>query len=235
MGKKNLGYEHVQELSTYFNDIQNIRRLTRREEQILSEKIQKGDEQALNKLVYHNLRFVVNIAKNYRNSNVPFADIISEGNLGLIRAAHKFDSSKGVKFISYAVWWIKNSINECIEKYNRDNETLSYDDYTINKCTDLDNKFEQINEDFEEKINNIQSRKDAIENLMKCLHEREIKILTLFFGLNGGKEMTLEEVGKEMCLTNERVRQIKDGALSKLKCEVLTYTDDEIDTFRLLR
>ena len=235
MGKKNLGYEHVQELSTYFNDIQNIRRLTRREDQILSEKIQKGDEQALNKLVYHNLRFVVNIAKNYRNSNVPFADIISEGNLGLIRAAHKFDSTKGVKFISYAVWWIKNSINECIEKYNRDNETLSYDDYTINKCTDLDNKFEQINEDFEEKINNIQSRKDAIESLMKCLHEREIKILTLFFGLNGGKEMTLEEVGKEMCLTNERVRQIKDSALSKLKCEVLTYTDDEIDTFRLLR
>ena len=235
MGKKNLGYEHVQELSTYFNDIQNIRRLTRREEQILSEKIQKGDEQALNKLVYHNLRFVVNIAKNYRNNNVPFADIISEGNLGLIRAAHKFDSTKGVKFISYAVWWIKNSINECIEKYNRDNETLSYDDYTINKCTDLDNKFEQINEDFEEKINNIQSRKDAIESLMKCLHEREIKILTLFFGLNGGKEMTLEEVGKEMCLTNERVRQIKDSALSKLKCEVLTYTDEEIDTFRLLR
>lgn len=235
MGKKNLGYEHVQELSTYFNDIQNIRRLTRREEQILSEKIQKGDGQALNKLVYHNLRFVVNIAKNYRNSNVPFADIISEGNLGLIRAAHKFDSTKGVKFISYAVWWIKNSINECIEKYNRDNETLSYDDYTINKCTDLDHKFEQINEDFEEKINNIQSRKDAIESLMKCLHEREIKILTLFFGLNGGKEMTLEEVGKEMCLTNERVRQIKDSALSKLKCEVLTYTDDEIDTFRLLR
>ena len=235
MGKKNLGYEHVQELSTYFNDIQNIRRLTRREEQILSEKIQKGDEQALNKLVYHNLRFVVNIAKNYRNNNVPFADIISEGNLGLIRAAHKFDSTKGVKFISYAVWWIKNSINECIEKYNRDNETLSYDDYTINKCTDLDHKFEQINEDFEEKINNIQSRKDAIESLMKCLHEREIKILTLFFGLNGGKEMTLEEVGKEMCLTNERVRQIKDSALSKLKCEVLTYTDEEIDTFRLLR
>ena len=235
MGKKNLGYEHVQELSTYFNDIQNIRRLTKREEQILSEKIQKGDEQALNKLVYHNLRFVVNIAKNYRNNNVPFADIISEGNLGLIRAAHKFDSTKGVKFISYAVWWIKNSINECIEKYNRDNETLSYDDYTINKCTDLDHKFEQINEDFEEKINNIQSRKDAIESLMKCLHEREIKILTLFFGLNGGREMTLEEVGKEMCLTNERVRQIKDGALSKLKCEVLTYTDDEIDIFRLLR
>lgn len=235
MGKKNLGYEHVQELSTYFNDIQNIRRLTRREEQVLSEKIQKGDEQALNKLVYHNLRFVVNIAKNYRNNNVPFADIISEGNLGLIRAAHKFDSTKGVKFISYAVWWIKNSINECIEKYNRDNETLSYDDYTINKCTDLDHKFEQINEDFEEKINNIQSRKDAIESLMKCLHEREIKILTLFFGLNGGREMTLEEVGKEMCLTNERVRQIKDSALSKLKCEVLTYTDDEIDTFRLLR
>ena len=235
MIKKNIGYEHVEGLDSYFSDIQNIRKLTAAEEKELSVRIQRGDKDALDKLVYHNLRFVVNIAKNYRDRGVPFADLISEGNVGLIRAASKFDDKKNVKFISYAVWWIKNSINECIEKYNRDNEALSYDDYTINKCTDLDNKFEQINEDFEEKINNIQSRKDAIESLMKCLHEREIKILTLFFGLNGGKEMTLEEVGKEMCLTNERVRQIKDGALSKLKCEVLTYTDDEIDTFRLLR
>ena len=235
MIKKNIGYEHVEGLDSYFSDIQNIRKLTAAEEKELSVRIQRGDKDALDKLVYHNLRFVVNIAKNYRDRGVPFADLISEGNVGLIRAASKFDDKKNVKFISYAVWWIKNSINECIEKYNRDNETLSYEDYTLNKCTDLDNKFEQINEDFEEKINNIQSRKDAIESLMKCLHEREIKILTLFFGLNGGKEMTLEEVGKEMCLTNERVRQIKDSALSKLKCEVLTYTDDEIDTFRLLR
>ena len=96
-------------------------------------------------------------------------------------------------------------------------------------------QFDLVNEDFENKINDIQSRKDTIDALLKCLHEREIKILTLFYGLGDGKEMTLDEVGKEMNLTNERVRQIKDGALTKLKCNVLTYSDDEIETFKSLR
>ena len=230
--------QRVGSVAQYFNDIRKYPILNKNEEKELLIQAQgnnkKLQKEAIEILVNCNQRFVASAAMKYANGD-DLLDIINEGNIGLIRAAHKFDPSKGVKFISYAVWWIKNSINECIEKYNRDNETLSYEDYTLNKCTDLDNKFEQINEDFEEKINNIQSRKDAIESLMKCLHEREIKILTLFFGLNGGKEMTLDEVGKEMCLTNERVRQIKDSALSKLKCEVLTYSDDEIDTFKLLR
>lgn len=235
MSKKNIGYEHIEELDSYFNEIQNIRRLTSKEEKILSIKIQEGNKNALNKLVYHNLRFVVNIAKNYRDRGVPFADLISEGNLGLIRAASKFDGDKNVKFISYAVWWIKNSINECIETYNRNKESISYEDYVFDNHSKIKYQFDLVNEDFENKINDIQSRKDTIDALLKCLHEREIKILTLFYGLGDGKEMTLDEVGKEMNLTNERVRQIKDGALTKLKCNVLTYSDDEIETFKSLR
>lgn len=235
MNKKRIGYEHIEELDSYFKDIQNIRRLTSEEEKILAEKIKKGDKNALDKLVYHNLRFVVNIAKNYRDRGVPFSDIISEGNLGLIRAATKFDGNKNVKFISYAVWWIKNSINECIENYKRDKESVSYEDYVFNNCTELEYQYNLVNEDFENKINDIQSRKDTIDILLKCLHEREIKILTLFYGLGNGKEMTLDEVGKEMNLTNERVRQIKDVALTKLKCNALSYSDEEIETFKSLR
>ena len=235
MIKKNIGYEHVEGLDSYFSDIQNIRKLTAAEEKELSVRIQRGDKDALDKLVYHNLRFVVNIAKNYRDRGVPFADLISEGNVGLIRAASKFDDKKNVKFISYAVWWIKNSINECIEAYKRNNESITYEDYVFNNQSDVDYQLDLINEDFENKINDIQSRKDTIDILLKCLHEREIKILTLFYGLGNGKEMTLDEVGKEMHLTNERVRQIKDNALTKLKCNVRTYSNDEIETFKSLR
>lgn len=233
--RKNIGYEYIKELDSYFREIQNIRKLSKKEERELSVRIKQGDREALNDLVYHNLRFVVNIAKNYRNSNVPFADIISEGNMGLLHAATKFDGDKNIKFISYAVWWIKNSINECIETYNRNTEVINYEDYVIDNCKDVDKELNLVNEDFEEKINNLQGRRDAVDDLLKCLHEREIKILTLFYGLNDGKEMTLDEVGKCMHLTNERVRQIKDTALSKLKCKALTYSDEEIEVFKSLR
>ncbi len=233
--RKNIGYEYIKELDSYFREIQNIRKLSKKEERELSVRIKQGDREALNDLVYHNLRFVVNIAKNYRNSNVPFADIISEGNMGLLHAATKFDGEKNIKFISYAVWWVKNSINECIETYNRNTEVINYEDYVIDNCKDVDKELNLVNEDFEEKINNLQGRKDAVDDLLKCLHEREIKILTLFYGLNDGKEMTLDEVGKCMHLTNERVRQIKDTALSKLKCKALTYSDEEIEVFKSLR
>lgn len=235
MSSKKIGYEYIEELTAYFNEIQGIKKLTSEEEKDLSFKIKNGDKDALNKLVYHNLKFVVNIAKNYRDRGVPFSDIISEGNMGLIRAATKFDGDKNIKFISYAVWWIKNSINECIESYNRTNELLITEDFTLSNYTNADYRYDIINDDFENKINDIESRKETIDILMKCLHEREIKILTLFYGLGNNKEMTLDEVGKEMNLTNERVRQIKDTALTKLKCQVLTYSNDEIEIFKSLR
>lgn len=232
--RKKIGYEHVEEITSYFKEIENIRTLTKDEEKDLCIKIQKGDKKALDTLVYHNLRFVVNIAKNYRDYGVPFADLISEGNLGLIHAAEKFDYTKEVKFISYAVWWIKISILECIEKYNRENELIECESYIFNNQKELEYQYEKVNEDFENKINTIQSRKDLVSELMKCLHEREVKILTLFYGLNEGKEMTLDEVGKVMKLTNERVRQIKEQAICKLKCQVLTYNNEDFDLFKTL-
>lgn len=235
MKNKVNGFEYVEGLTSYFKEIQNIRKLTSEEEKELAKKIQKGDKESLNKLVYHNLKFVVKIAKNYRDRGIPFSDIISEGNLGLIRAASKFEPDKNVKFITYAVWWIKNAICEYIEETNKTFNTVEPEDYIINDNIDINYKYEMVNEDFETTINNIQSRKDTIDLLMKCLHEREVKILTLFYGLNDGKEMTLDEVGKKMNLTNERVRQIKDCAISKLKCKALNYSDKDIEMFKSLR
>lgn len=236
MSKNNLGFDYIPELDIYFREIQNIRKLSRNEERQLSDRIKlNGDKDAINKLVYHNLRFVVNLAKNYRNSGVPFADIISSGNEGLFRAAAKFDASVGVKFISYAVWWIKNAINECIEQYQRINETVDIDEYVINSEREKEEQFDLINEDFEEKITTLQSRNDAIKDLMSVLKEREIKILTLFFGLGEERrEMTLDEVGAAMNLSNERVRQIKDVALTKLKCKALLYSKEDFELFKSL-
>ena len=114
-------YEKLEEIDSYFSEIKKYKHLTNAEEKELAEKIKQGDEKALNKLVTSNLKFVVNIAKAYRKSGVPFSDLISEGNVGLMKAAKKFDGNKNIRFISYAVWWVKNSIQECIEEYQQKN------------------------------------------------------------------------------------------------------------------
>lgn len=235
MYKKDNGFEYVEGLTSYFNEIQNIKKLTADEEKDLARKIQQGDKDALNKLVHHNLRFVVSIAKHYRDRGVSFSDLISEGNFGLIQAAKKFDPEKNVKFITYAVWWIKHAILEYIESSNYLINSVELQDNVILNETDVNYKTDTINEDFETAINNTQSRKDTIKLITKCLQDREIQVLTLFFGLNDGREMTLEEVGKTMNLTNERVRQIKDCALSKIKCNVLRYSSKDIELFKSLR
>ena len=230
-----LGYEHIDELTTYFNEIMNIKPLTREEECVLAYKIQEGNTEALNKLIYHNLQFVVSVAKQYRHRGVPFADLISEGNMGLMRAAQKFDPEKGVKFISYAVWWVRNSINECIDSYKKNDETVDLDEKISNEDGSINYKYDTINEDFEEQLNEIGNRRETVDLLLKCLQERERKILIMFYGLNGEGEMTLDEVGAEMNLTNERVRQIKDSALSKLKCSVLALPDEYFNEYKALR
>lgn len=229
-------YEHIEELDQYFEDVKRYRkRLTHEEEIQLAHKIQDGDKEALDTLVKHNLRFVVSVAKKFRSrTDVSFADLISEGNIGLIKAAQKFDPSRNIKFSSYAVWWIKASIKECIDRYKGNIEYNFVDDYQIINLVDNNEMYNDVNEDFEKKMNNLQSRRSAIEDLIKCLEEREKKIILLFFGLcDGGKEMNLDEISKEMCLTKERVRQIKDMALVKLKCEALC--SDEYETYRDLR
>lgn len=229
-------YEHIEELDKYFEDVKKYKkRLTREEEIKLAYKIKDGDNEALDKLIRHNLRFVVSIAKKYRSkTDVSFADLISEGNIGLIKAAKKFDPTRNIKFSSYAVWWIKASINECIEEYKGNIEYNFVDDYQIVNLAEKDTLYNDVNEDFEKKMNNLQSRQSAIDDLIKCLEEREKKIIILFYGLGDTpREMNLEEISKEMCLTKERVRQIKDSALVKLKCEALC--SDEYETYKELR
>lgn len=229
-------YEHIEELDKYFEDVKKYKkRLTREEEINLAYKIKDGDNEALDKLIRHNLRFVVSVAKKYRSkTDVSFADLISEGNIGLIKAARKFDPTRNIKFSSYAVWWIKASINECIEEYKGNVEYNFVDDYQIVNLVEKDTLYNDVNEDFEKKMNNLQSRQSAIDDLIKCLEEREKKIIILFYGLGDTpREMNLEEISNEMHLTKERVRQIKDSALVKLKCEALC--SDEYETYKELR
>lgn len=222
---RTIKWEYVKELDKYFSDIKHFKTLSRQEERALGMKIQRGDKSALNKLVNHNLKFVVSIAKKYRDRGVPFEDLISEGNMGLYHAAEKYDGHRETKFITYAVWWIKNSINEIIKDYASNNE-INVDDFIFDKKKSVEYHQELINEEFEEELNNIQSRNDSVEELLKCLQERERKIVTMFFGLKGTKEMNLDEIGQSMSLSMERVRQIKDVALIKLKSNVLMMNND---------
>ena len=233
--KKKQKYEVLNELTYYFEDIKKYKPLSSREERELAAKIKKGDKTALYKLVNANLKFVVDCAKQYRSSGVPFSDLISEGNMGLIKAAEKFDGTKGFKFITYAVWWVRNSIQECITRYNGNLNEVNGDEYIFDTATDNAYEYSSqiINDEFEEELNNIQSREAAISELMKTLKKREIKILSLYFGLYDGKEMTLDEIGQELDLTKERVRQIKDKALVKLKVNALS--SNEFLTFKSLR
>ena len=222
---RTIKWEYVKELDKYFSDIKHFKTLSRQEERALGMKIQRGDKSALNKLVNHNLKFVVSIAKKYRDRGVPFEDLISEGNMGLYHAAEKYDGRRETKFITYAVWWIKNSINEIIKDYASNNE-INVDDFIFDKKKSVEYHQELINEEFEEELNNIQSRNDSVEELLKCLQERERKIVTMVFGLKGTKEMNLDEIGQSMSLSMERVRQIKDVALIKLKSNVLMMNND---------
>lgn len=227
-------WEYIKELDKYFSDIKRFKTLSRKQERELGVKIRQGDRNALNILVQHNLKFVVSMAKNYRDKGVPFEDLISEGNLGLYHAAEKYDGERKTRFITYAVWWIKNSFNECIKKSKQYNES-DIDNYLCGKVNNKRFRDEIINEKFEEQLNDIQSRNDSVSELMKCLQERERKVVAMFFGLNGEQEMNLDEIGKNMCLSMERVRQIKDVALIKLKTNVMLMNHDDMQELKALR
>lgn len=231
---KTNSYDKLEEIDIYFREIKKYKPLNRKREAELSKRIQRGDENALNELVNANLRFVVSVAKKYRSSGVPFHDLIAEGNIGLIKAARKFDADKGVKFISYAVWWVKSAIQDCIVSATKGDEFQS-DEYNTIMCRDAEFEYNPhiINEEYENDLVNLSSRRDAIDELMATLSERETKILLMYYGLDGGEECTLDKIGKEMNLTKERVRQIKDNALSKMKVNALM--SEEFDSFNELR
>lgn len=226
---KNDFSKYSKNLDTYFKEITHIRVLSPNEERELTQRIQQGDEEALNTLIKHNLRFVVNTAKAYRNPNIPFSDLISEGNLGLIHAAKRFDPQRGNRFITYAVFWIRSFIIDYIKSWSG----IVDEEVTDNMIEQYNNKMG--NDITEKELSSNQERETAVSELLNCLQEREKQILIMFYGLDGNDEMTLDEVGTQLNITQERVRQIKDNAISKLKCEALSFDDEHFQLMADMR
>ncbi len=256
-------------LDKYLQEIGKEELITVEEEVELAQRIKKGDQAALEKLTRANLRFVVSVAKQYQNQGLSLPDLINEGNLGLIKAAEKFDETRGFKFISYAVWWIRQSILQALAEQSRIVRLPLNQVGSLNKINKAYSKFEQENErkpspeeladslelpadkvadtlrvsgrhvsvdapfvDGEDNslldvlVNNDSPNADRsliMESLSKEIHralatltERESDIIRLFFGI-GCQEMTLEEIGERFGLTRERVRQIKEKAIRRLR------------------
>ena len=257
-------------LDKYLNDIGKIDLLTPEEEADLARRIRDGDNNALEKLTRSNLRFVVSVAKQYQNQGLSLSDLINEGNVGLMKAAKRFDETRGFKFISYAVWWIRQSILQAIVEYSRLvrlplNKVGSY-----NKINEAYIKFVQKHErePSHEELAEVlgikpkevatilkggrhqsmdaplsgddgdgtmldvfidgesadpdtslmdQSLKDEVAHGLSILAPREVEVLSAYYGLNGHKSYTLEEIGEMYGLTRERVRQIKERAIRRLR------------------
>lgn len=227
--------ESYEILEPYFKEIKDSKGLTRDKEYELGKRIANGDRTAINELVESNLQFVVRTAKQFAGCGIPMEDLISEGNLGLFRAAEKFDYTKGKKFITYAVWWIRSYIQDAIRNYNRNPNEVSIEDYMDYDCVETESykeSAEMVNAEYEEKIMDIQSRGMVVDELMKCLQERESKILSLYFGLNGVPQMNLKEISEEMKISSERVRQIVNTSITKMKANALM--DEHFNEYREL-
>jgi RNA polymerase primary sigma factor len=255
----------------YFNEIAKVHILTREQEVELARRIKQGDQRALEKLVKANLRFVVSIAKQYHNGHMPLNDLINEGNLGLIKAAKMFDEAKGYKFISYAVWWIRQSIMQALDDYSRIVRIPSHriEDQSKMKqaLAKMEQKFEReptheelaeflgvnvadirnassavvkqssLNAPFDEGEGNtlldIMNNPDAspadeelakkdslrieLERVLSTLSAREKEVLMRLFGIGYEYSQTMEDIASDLNLTEERVRQIKEGALKKIR------------------
>jgi RNA polymerase primary sigma factor len=257
-------------IKNYFKDLRKLEQISGAEQTELAIKAKAGDSKALDRLVKCNLRFVLTVAKEYQYGTIDIEDLINEGNIGLIKAVDRFDATKGFKFISYAVWWVRQSIMQyiyehgntvrlpinkinVIGKVNKASEQLfhkldreptseelqeatdfsaedirsTYMDST--RCFSIDQK---VSEDSEsqfvdiipgETLEDIDARmsgdslKYEINSVLESLTERENQILNYYFGLNGSNEMSLKEIGDKLGLTNERVRQVKELALKKLR------------------
>ena len=256
-------------LDKYLQEIGKEDLITVEEEVELAQRIRKGDQKALEKLTRANLRFVVYVAKQYQNQGLSLPDLINEGNLGLIKAAEKFDETRGFKFISYAVWWIRQSILQALAEQSRIVRLPLNQVGSLNKINKAFSRFEQENErrpspeeladsldlpaekvadtlrvsgrhisvdaPFVEGEDNSlldvlvnddspiadrtlinESLSTEVERALSTLTERERDIIKLFFGINT-QEMTLEEIGEKFGLTRERVRQIKEKAIRRLR------------------
>ena len=266
---KSITNRESEALDKYLQEIGKEEMISVEEEVELAQRIRKGDRKALERLTKANLRFVVSVAKQYQNQGLSLPDLINEGNLGLIKAAEKFDETRGFKFISYAVWWIRQSILQAIAEQSRIVRLPLNQVGSVNKINKVLSKFEQENErrpsveeiseklDIpEEKVDEamsvnsrhvsvdapfvdgednslldvlinddapmadkvlvMESLKAEINNALQMLNERERNVIEAFYGINQ-PELTLEEIGSKYNLTRERVRQIKEKAIRRLR------------------
>lgn len=265
-----LGDRESSTLRAYFDDIADSEPLSREREVELSARIKDGDMEARDELIQANLRFVIDVAKNYQNRGLAFPDLISAGNLGLMTAAERFDGTRGYKFISYAVWWIRQSILQTIAEHVRTvrlplNKLSLLKDISkatrkLGQNSDTEPDVEEIakeldlppdvvtdailsarpvssldgafDDDEKRSLLNVlpdansrspdndliyDSARQQLEEVLDCLEDREQKIIRLYFGLDGMEALTLEQIGEMIGVTRERVRQIKERALSRLR------------------
>lgn len=217
--------------SYYFNEIGKYKPLSREEEHSLWERYKKqNDIGARDKLIKSNLKFVANIAKSYQGMGLSYADLIAEGNCGLMKAIDKFDYKRGYKTISYSVWWIRQTIMEALSQRAEINgETLPDDsDKEVEEESLLNSDKPDIGDEYTDKSYykaiSDGEMKGMVSFLMDVLSDREKNIISKYFGIESKKEMTLEEIGKEMGLTKERVRQIKESAMKKLRSAALSHS-----------
>ena len=266
---KSITNRESESLEKYLQEIGKEDMISVEEEVDLAQRIKKGDRKALEQLTRANLRFVVSVAKQYQNQGLSLPDLINEGNVGLIRAAEKFDETRGFTFISYAVWWIRQSILQAIAEQSRIVRLPLNQVGSVNRINRMTSKFEQENERRpsveeisaetnlpEDKVDEamaantrhisvdapfadgdesslldvlvndssptadrqlfIESLQAEIRQALRILNERERNVITAFFGI-GGPELTLEEIGVKYGLTRERVRQIKEKAIRRLR------------------
>ena len=267
---KQITNRESQSLDKYLQEIGKVSLVSIDEEVILAQRIREGDQMALEKLTKANLRFVVSVSKQYQNQGLTLGDLINEGNLGLIKAAKRFDETKGFKFISYAVWWIRQSILQALAEQSRivrlplnrvgslnkisrsfaaleqqferepsADEIAELLELSATEVTDtlkvgsrhvsMDAPFVQgeenrlldvmANEDAESPDAGLldDSLRREVQRALSTLTLREADVVTLHFGLNGHAARTLEEIGEQFSLTRERVRQIKEKAIRRLK------------------
>src|ERR687896_185295 len=210
-------------LDQYLYEVSTYPLLKGTEEIELARKIRAGNQDALQELVKRNLRFVISVAKKYQNRGLPLIDLIGEGNVGLLTAARKFDPDQGVKFISYAVWWIRQAILSALARQGR---TVRV---PLNRTADL-SRIIKASEILRQKLNREPSPEelsqltglsvDVVQSLA-ALNTSDVRLdapmLRLYFGLEGGREHTLEEIGSMLGVTRERVRQLRDRALKRLR------------------
>ena len=206
----------------YYNDLKKCKPISRKEEKRLITEAKNDNLEAKNRILTSNLRFVFDVARKYRGSGVPMADLISEGNIGLTKAIGKFDETKGVKFISYAVWWIRQSILDCIKKTKTTTENEMRESDFEPDASDFDMaSVGFVEEDPEEEMTHDKICEKVVE-LLDTLTERERDIVELYFGIGGKKECNLGDISEKYGLSKERVRQIKKNALKKLRVKVMS-------------